>query len=357
MQNITRLIVFCLALVLCAPALHAAQSAAQADASAEPSPLAEYVINMATVYPLDHHLVQNVLRPWAENIMEQSGGRLFIRMFEPGAIADAGRLGRAVRLGQAGMALSLLSAEAEDFPLSLLAAQGPGSIFLKELSGAYWRMFTELPELGAEFTGIKLLAVFASDPYQLCMAGRLPFNTESLAGKRFLVDSPLTAMKMESFGAPSTIIQQPDLKMFIEDKIADGVVLNISALSRLGLMDYIGGISLGDLENGVFWLGMHQGAWDMLPQDLRNVLAKSTGLAFSQFLGERASQNYRAQLEKLERQGVKMHYFSAEERARFNRNTQNVAQDAWQSIAREKGINIRALQDKIAKIMADAKVR
>ena len=352
MLNIIRLIALCLALALCRAPLYAAQPSPAFPGQAE-----QYVVNMTTIYPLEHQMVQKVLLPWTESILDQTDGRLLIRIFAPDTIADSEKLGRAARLGQAGMVLSLLSSEAEDFPLSMLAAQGPGSILLKELSGAYWRMFTELPELGGEFSGIKLLAAFATDPYQLCMSGRLPYNAESLNGRRFLVDSPMTAIRMESFGAPAAIIPQPDLKMFMEDKIADGVVLNIGALSRLQLGDYISGVALGDLENGVLWLGMHQGVWDMLPQDLRNVLVKSSGLAFSQRLGGVVAENYRVQLEKLELRGIKVHYFSSEERARFYKNMQNAGQDAWESMAREKNFNAKALQDRIARIMTDAKAR
>lgn len=350
---------FALCLILAFPAAYApaAQAPAQASpAAAAPGPEEQYVVTMIGIYPSSHPVMRDVLRPWADSLMEQTGGRLVIRFFEPSTAVNATRPGRSVRLGQVGLAVGLIGSEPDDFPLALLSAQSGGSSALRELSAAYWRMYTEIPELSNEFSGIKLLAVCAIDPLQLCMFGSLPYNSEFLRGRRFLVENSLTAKKMESFGAIPSIIPQSDFKMFMEDRIADGMVLSLTDISRLGLEERINGISLGDLENGAAWLGMHQGVWDMLPQDIRNIIGKSSGAALSQAMGAALSGLYRAELEKLNGGAVRLHYFSAEERAKFYLHMKNISQEAWQAAAREKGFNAKTLQDRIARIMTEAKV-
>lgn len=315
------------------------------------------MVNMTGIYPAAHPLMQQVLRPWADALLEETGGRLVIRFFEPLTIADPGNLGRAVRFGQAGIGLGFISAEPEDFPLSILAAHGPGSASLRELSSAYWRMYTEIPELAGEFYGIKLLAVYATDPVQFCMTSRLLYDAESLRGSSFLVESALTSESLESFGAVPKIAPQADFKMLMEDKIADGLAINLTDITRLGLKEHVGTIALGDFENGAVWLGMHQGVWDMLPQDIRNILSKNSGLELSQTLGEALGELYRAELEALGNSAVRLHYFSSEERGKFYRNMRSIAQEGWQVATRGKGYNIKALQDKISKIMTETKAR
>lgn len=348
----------CFALALLSAPLQAAQQARPAaPPAAPPGPAEQYVVNMTGLYPASHPIMREVLRPWAESVLEQTGGRLVVRFFEPRTIACPNKLGRAVRLGQVGLGLGYVSSEPDDFPLSLLAAQGSGGGSMREISAAYWRMYTEIPELAGEFSGIKLLAAYATDPFQLCMAARLPYGAESLKGLRFLMETPLMAEKMESFGSLSTVIPQSDFKMFMEDKIADGLVLNLTDIQRLGLSACISGVALGDLENGVVWLGLHQGVWDMLPQDIRNILTRNSGLALSQSLGAALEGIYRADLDKLGNSAVRLHYFSAEERAKFSLNMGNVYREAWQRAAREKGYNVKALQDRIAKIMTETRAR
>lgn len=351
MRKTTLIFLFLLAAIH-APCLEAAQ-----PASLSPNPADQFIISMTSVYPSSHPVTRNVLRPWAESVMEDSGGRLVIRIFEPNTVADSSGLARSARLGQVGIAVGLMDTESEDFQLSLLAAQAMGSTSIRELSLAYWRMYSEIPELASEFAGIKLLAVYATAPYQLCMTKDVPYNAESLAGKRFLADSPLMGQKLDAFGAFVTIVPQPYFKMYMGDKVADGAIVSISDIVRLGLADDINGVTLADLENGVMFVAMHQGVWDMLPQDLRNILNRSIGPGLSQKLGESVAQNYRDDLESLQADNIRVHYFSAEERARFEAVMKNVSQRRWQDMARDKGYNVRSIQDKINKIMVESSAR
>lgn len=356
MRQISAIFIFCLVLAAFGGG-RAFGAAQQAPAPVPGDPAAQFVVNMASAYPSSHPLVRNVLRPWVESVLEQSGGRLVIRIFEPGTIAYSSSMGRSVRLGQSGLGMSLMSAEPESFRLCMLAVQAPGKACLKELSAAYWRMFTEVPELAAEFAGIKLLAVYATDPYQLCTVKNPPHTLEDIAGQRILADNPVSGGKLDDLGAASIVIPQTDFKMYLDDRLADGALLNLSNLSRLHIGGYINGVALGDLENGVVWLGMHQGLWDALPQELRTILTRSSGLALSQALGEAVSAGYRAAIGEMQNSNVQLHYFSAEERSRFYKNMQDLAQDGWQSLAEEKGFNARALQDRITRIMTESKVR
>lgn len=360
MRNHNPTLLSCLALAavlaLAAP-VYAAQAPAAPPSPLGPDPAQQFVINMTGIYPSDNPLMREVIRPWADELLEKTGGRLVLRNYEPGSIAYSETLARAVRLGQAGLGIGVLNVEAEEFALALMAAHGPGSIRLGELSAAYWRMFTEIPELAEEFKGIKLLAVFATCPYQFCMVRHLPYTAESLGGRRFLVDNPVAARFLESFGAAATVQPQTDFKMFMDDKIADGLVLPLCDLSRLGVRSYISGISLADLGNGVVWLGMHQGVWDMLPQDLKRIVGQSSGLALSRALGEMEEKIYRAELEKFEGGRVKLHYFSAEERSKFYEASRKLSQIEWQRLSRERGYNARAVQEKIDKIMGETRAR
>lgn len=360
MRSHRPILLCCLALsallALAAP-LYAAQAPAAQASSLGPEPTQQFVLNMSGVYPGWHPIMREVIRPWAEALMEKTEGRLVIRNFEPGSITHTDVLARSVRLGQSNMGIGVLNTEAEEFGFALLAAQGQGSLKLRELSAAYWRMFTEIPELAEEFKGIKLLAVYAGGPYQFCMVRHLPYTAESLAGRRFLVDSPIRARFLDDFGASATVLPQTDFKMYMDDKIADGVVFALCDLSRLGIQGYITGVSLGDLGNGVIWLGMHQGDWDMLPQDLKRIVTQSSGLGLSQTLGEMEEKNYRAELDKLRSGPVKLHYFSAEERKKFYGAGEQIRQTEWQLLCRERGYNAKQLQDKIDKILADTKAR
>lgn len=359
MRN-TRLIYlfFLLAAIIAAPSSTlAATPVPAAGAEQPPQPTEQYVLNMATIYSREHPAIQDVLKPWAESLLEQSGGRLVIRIYDPETITSSVTMSKAVKLGQIGLGCGVMGTEAELFPLGVLVAQGPGTLAIRELSGAYWRMFNELPELNAEFVGIKLLAVYATSPYQICMVQGLPYDSIGLMGKRFLVDNPMTGMKMAALEAIPTVTSQTDFKMLLEDGIADGVVLSLTDMSRIDIESYIQSLALGDLENGVVWFGMHQGDWDMLPPELRRLITQSSGLPLSQALGASVAKAYRNQLDALRNSTMKVHYFSAEERDKFQQNMQNVVRSAWQKVAQERGINARNLEERINRIMSEARVR
>lgn len=336
------LLFFCLLAILPAHPLRAAETEA-------------FIINMTSYYPDWHPVMRDVLRPWAKEVLFKSQGRLIINLFEPNTICQDDQASQAVRLGQVGIGHGYIGAEAARFPLSMVSSLYLGLDNAKSLTEAFWRMYAELPEISGEYTGIKILALHAASPYQICMFKKPVYSVKELAGKKMLVDSPGAARKMSLLGAEPLQNQLVAFVPRINGDLFDGAMLTLAQANTAGLQRQIEQVVLADVPGGICWLGMHQGLWDILPQDLRKVLTGTTGKNFSRALGESIYNAHKSEVEKLRQFRMNVHYFSAEERLAMQKTLQPQLFEEWQLEAKRAGVNApRTLYEKISRIAVEA---
>ncbi len=314
-----------------------------------------FVVNMVSFYPEWHPVTRQVLRPWVKDVLHQTGGRLIIRVFDPNTICRDEELARNVRLGQVGMGYGFIGAEAGLFPLNMVGGLNLGLDNTMAGTAAFWRMHAELPEMAAEFSGIKLLALHATPPYQIHMLKDRVYGVSDLKDKRILVDNPYTSRTMALLGAVPVQSPQADYALRLEDRAADGALLTLNQAKFMQMGESWGQISLADIPSGACWIGMHQGLWDILPQDIRKVLAATSGQKLSRALGEVMYQTNRAAVDDLSRLAADVHYLSAEERGNIQKVVQTPLFELWQQNARKSGVATpRVLYEKIRKIASEA---
>ncbi|MDR2051382.1 MAG: hypothetical protein LBQ63_06390 [Deltaproteobacteria bacterium] len=312
-----------------------------------------FSVNLLSAYPDEHPLVRDVLRPWAREVLTRTNGRLIIHVFGADVLHLNERLIRSVRLGQIGMGHGNL-AEEEGFPLSMLTGLNLGLEKISARSVSFWRIYNEIPEISREFSGVKILALHARQPYQLCMLKDGVYVAEDLPGLTLLTDSSLASLEAELLGASSVPVPLEDFPVYLRDHEADGALLTLSQAGEHGLKQQFGEIALADLESGACWLGMHQGLWDILPQDLRKALADTGGQKLSLALGAALQAEDRAQTDRLRAENFPVHYFSAEERAKIRQLTQEALTEDWQRKARQAGAAApRIIYDRARRIAAE----
>jgi TRAP-type C4-dicarboxylate transport system substrate-binding protein len=316
-----------------------------------------FVLNLTSVYPEEHPLIRLVLRPWSNEILRQSNGRLIIRIFNPGEICPDDSLSHAVRLGQADMAYGSFGLEAERFPLFMVSYLDLGFPNPLAASQAFWRLFTELPEFEREFTGIHLLALHAETPSQFFMLGEGLCGIGALRDQRILTDNPWSGRLVTLAGGRTAFSQNTALPLALRSETLDGALLTFSQYAYSGLRGYFAQACLADLPGGALWLGMHQGLWESLPQDLRKILTDNSGGKLSLALGEAAYATWREAVDALEGT-LPAQYLSEEERHNLRRLTQDALAEEWRERARKAGVSSpRGLLERVSRIAAEAAQR
>lgn len=344
-------------LLLSWPAAFLPALAAQSAQFTQPVQAGEdiFVLNLASQYPEDHPAVRAVLRPWAQELLRRSKGRLVIRIFGPNALCGEESLSQAVRLGQVALAYGCLGLEAEYFPLGSISGLRLGPRSAPPAGDALWRAYAETPELTAEFRGIKLLALHSAPPVQIFMLKDGVYGAADLAGQRLLTHTPVHGQKVALLGAEAIASPLADFFSRLQEGEADGALLTLRQARERRLEQYFRQAALPDMEGGLCWLGIHQGLWDILPPDLRKILTDSGGSGLSLALAAAAREDDKAGLERLRAGNMQVHYFSAEERDKLLRLTQEKLLEYWLRGARLAGVGApRVLYDKIGKIVSES---
>ena len=142
--------------------------------------------------------------------------------------------------------------------------------------------------------------------------------------------------------------------MLLRDQEVDAALLTLDQAAPFLAEGTLAQTALADLPGGACWLGLHQGIWDILPQDLRKILTDSTGPKLSQDLGRALRAADRAAIDALRGGPGKTHYLSAEERGILHKTAQDTLLKVWQDNARQAGIaSPGQLLDRMRRIAAD----
>ncbi|MCL1915357.1 MAG: hypothetical protein FWG17_01390 [Desulfovibrionaceae bacterium] len=321
--------------------------------AAEPESL---VLNLACLYPEDHPVVKEVLLPWAGEMLRQSKGRLIIRLYNPGALCQDDEVLQAVRLGQIAMGHGALSAAWTHFPLGQSTALDLGEETLARKSTAFWRIYQDLPELQKEFKGIRILALHARQPYNLYAVRDGLYGTADLRGRRILAETPAAAEALAFLGAYPLTVPLGDFSMYLNEQEADGALLTLDQAGQIQAEKEFSQAALVDLPGGMCWLGINQGLWDILPLDLRKILADASGLKLSQELGRVLRAAHRMDMDDLRAGSLRVHYLSAGERAVLRKAFQDNLLEQWQNNAQVAGMNNpRAVYERMRRIMTEAR--
>lgn len=297
-----------------------------------PAQAATSRINVATGFSLGHPVMRRVLSPWADEVRRRTGGRVDMRFFNPGVMLQEREHFNAVRNGEPGAGHGLVSASQGRLMITGLMDMPSVMTNCLAASEAFWRLYTASPEIQAEFSGIKVLAMHASAPYQLNMAKSNVMAAQDFKNQKLLTTpGGDSARFLRALGFNPLMTPAQDFTISLSRGMADGCLLPIDALRAAGLEENLSSITVCNLRMDSYWLGINMDIYNALPPDAQRALNELSGLELSLSIARVINDLNNLARAELTKEEITINELAPEERSRWLELGLTPLRDNWQA--------------------------
>ncbi|MCL4675972.1 MAG: TRAP transporter substrate-binding protein [Pararhodobacter sp.] len=247
----------------------------------------EVTLRLHQFLPPQANVPVQVLDVWADRIEAESGGRIEIQRF--GAMALGGtppELMDQVLDGIADIVWTVNGFTPGRFPRTEVFELPFFVQDARAASYAYWRMYEE-QMAETDFAGVHLLGTWVHGPGMLHTNApvRAPSDLQGMKirGGSRTVNDLLTSLGAEPVGMPVTMIPES-----LTRGVIDGTTIPWEVTTALRVSELVTNHTEFDgpaLYTLTFTLAMNQDVYDDLPDDLREIIDRNSGLDFSVFAG------------------------------------------------------------------------
>ncbi|WP_087004371.1 TRAP transporter substrate-binding protein [Rhizobium sullae] len=249
--------------------------------------LAEELI-VSSWLPPRHPIVENAIKPWAEEISKATEGRVTIRVLakplgSPPSHFDMARDGVAdITYGLHSFTEDNRFKNARIGQFSFLGDDPVSN------SEAFWSIYTQ--QLGAEkeHQGTHVLGLFMHGPGMLHNNKKPVGAVEDLNGLKIRVPGGYVADLLKGFGVEPLFMSSGEVYEKLSRGVVDGVAFPYDAIASFKLADSLKYTTKlpGGVYNTTWFLVMNQAKWDAISPEDQAKLTERSGPAFAKRVGE-----------------------------------------------------------------------
>lgn len=249
--------------------------------------LAEELV-LSSWLPPRHPIVENAIKPWAEDIAKATEGRVTVRVLAKPLGSPPSHFDMA-RDGVADITYGLHSFTEDDRFKNARIGQfsflGDDPVSNSE---AFWSVYTG--QLGAEkeHAGTHLLGLFMHGPGMLHNNQRPIEKVEDLQGLKIRVPGGYVADLLKGFGVEPIFMPSGEVYEKLSRGVVDGVAFPYDAIASFKLAAYLKNTTKlpGGVYNTTWFLVMNQGKWDAISAEDQAKITELSGMAFAKRVGE-----------------------------------------------------------------------
>ena len=261
---------------------------------------AEPVSLKVSHYLPPNHTFQRELGQWGENLARESQGQLTLNIFPASQLGPVNRQFDLVRNGVVDIAVGLHGATPGRFPMTDLVSLPYSSPKAGNNSAVTSRRLTELAPgyLAAEHAGMKVLWMAVTNPLMFHTSKRQIAKIDDFKGLRVRYAGEQFAQIIPLLGATPLAVPPAETADSLAKGIIDAATFPYEACQSFDL----GTVLKYSLEPGVstatFAVAMNPNRFKSLPEDLQQLIDKTTGPAMAEHFGaafdasEKAGRDY-----------------------------------------------------------------
>lgn len=238
-------------------------------------------------------------------------------------------------------------------PALLLPLAEKNSRILQEL-------YEKFPSIQAEFKGLKLLHLNASDPFSLFTTKKPVRTLNDIKGMKIRdTNGPYPQKMWERLGASALGVPMPQVYESAEKGVIDGTSTGWGGMLSFNLYEVMKYWTFNSQNSlTIFAMVMNENKWNSLPPDIQKGIMSVSGVAGAEFGGAKAFGPgvYAATQAKMKAGGFKVEEVEMEtaELAKYN----EIARGMWDEWVKEvtaKGVNGQAILDEAIRLIAKYK--
>ncbi|RYH12200.1 TRAP transporter substrate-binding protein [Tropicimonas sp. IMCC6043] len=313
---------------------------------------AEVTLRLAHFLPAQASVPNNVLKPWAEKIEAESGGRIEIQEFP--AMQLGGKppeLYDQVVDGVADIIWTLPGYTPGRFPRTEVFELPFTMTNAEATSRAFWQLGEETM-LDEDFKDVKVLALWMHGPGLI--HSKEPIRTvEDLNGVKLRAPSRITNQLFANLGATPVGMPIPAVPEALSKGVIDATVIPWEVTGPLKVNELVENhTTFGDdaLYTATFVIAMNKDRYESLPDDLKAVIDANSGLEFSAMAGKLIQEADAPPRDAAIAAGANIIELSPEEVAEWKAAAAPTT-DAWIAEMDEKGLDGTGLHNRAIELI------
>lgn len=260
---------------------------------------AEFNLKLHHLLPPMSEVHTDILQPWADKIMKESGGRIHIDLYpamqlggKPAQLFDQARTGVAdITWTVAGYTPGRFP-KADVFELPFMAASA-------EATSQAIQTYAD-KEMKGDFEEVKLLAIHTNGTGVFHSRDHAIRSLDDLKGLKVRAPNKSIAEALELMGASPTFIPAPQLPSALSKGVIDVAALSYDVVKPLKVHELVKSHTRFGGDRGlyaqVFLFTMNKQTYEKLPDDLKAVIDRNSGLPLAAWMGR--------ELDKMEQTGM-----------------------------------------------------
>lgn len=249
-----------------------------------PAAAQEFTFRFASLTPEGGYVHENHLRPFVEAVMADSDGRISIDLQPVGVFGAPAQAYELVENGVIDMAWTVQGYTGGRFPESSVFELPFLFDRAEHGSAALWTMFEE-GHFDRDYGSVKPLALYMHRPYGLFTTGRVVETVEDMSGLRVRTPSAVVGQALELLGATQVGMQVTEMPESLRLGTIDSSVFPWEAITLFGLEDSLEVLTDAQIAAPRFIVVMNRNSYDRLPDDLKEIVDRHSGLDFSRAIG------------------------------------------------------------------------
>jgi len=309
----------------------------------------EYTFKLHHFLPAGAPAQTKMLEPWAEQVEENSGGKVDIEIFPSMSLGGTPpELVQQARDGVVDMVWTLtgytpgLFPRTEVFELPFIHTNDPRATNL-----AMHDLFDE--ELAQEYQGLQVLFMHVHSGQAIHTVDKPVRKPGDLAGMKMRIPTRTGAWVIEALGASPAAMPVPELPQALAKKVVDGALIPWEIIPPLKIQEQtqyqIEGADQTRFGTSVFVVPMNKQRWDSLPPDIQQAFLDASTAEWWGEVGDiwRAADD--GGIKIATDAGNEHIVLTVEETEAFHKALEPVV-ERWIEEVRSKGIDGTALVDK-----------
>lgn len=230
--------------------------------------------------------VDVVINDWADTIAKESNGELKIEVYPTQTLAKAAQSYNSTVNGIADITVTAQGYMAGRFPLTQVI-ELPGIVKTAENASCVLQSLYDTNLIASEYTDTRPLFFFAHGPGHIHTSDTLVEQPDSLQGKRIRRATTVVAEILSSLEAQPVGMPAPDTYTAAQRRVIDGVAFPWQAMKDFRLNEQLTHHTELALYTLSFLTTMNKNVYAELPDHLKEVLDRNSGMEWSKIMGRK----------------------------------------------------------------------
>lgn len=212
--------------------------------------------------------------PWIKLVQEKTGGKVKITNYPGSTLMKGTSAWEGTVSGIADISVIFVGYFPGQFSLSEAVTLPMLGIDTAESgSKIAWQLYSALPEIQQEWAGVKTLALFTTDPYDLWTVKKQVKTMDDIKGLKIRAPAGPATEAMKALGAVPLLTPMEESYINLQKGVIDGI--GSVAESTQGFRFYEVckyAVSNSNMYLGLFAIGMNKDKWNSLPPDAQKAI-------------------------------------------------------------------------------------